>query len=122
MELTGTALLQQQQTVLPALALTLDWTRRMLGCRFATKRSRMMTIHPIAGTHHTQACWVDLCQASTQELAQAEEKVGFALPDRAAIGEIEFSSRVRREGEVLFLNAPRFQDDDGPIAPLGFAV
>ena len=79
----------------------------------------MITTHPIAGTQHTPGCWADLCQASTQELAQAAEKVGFALPDRAAIGEIEFSSRVRREGEVLFLNVPRFQDDDGPTAPLG---
>ncbi|MCL1533708.1 magnesium transporter [Xanthomonas nasturtii] len=82
----------------------------------------MITIHPIAGTHHAQGCWVDLCQPSPQELAQAAEKVGFALPDRAAIGEIEFSSRVRRQGDVLFLNVPRFQDDDGPTAPLGFAL
>ncbi|OZI86614.1 magnesium transporter, partial [Pseudomonas avellanae] len=79
----------------------------------------MITIHPIARTQH---CWVDLCQPSPQELAQAAEKVGFALPDRAAIGEIEFSSRVRRQGDVLFLNVPRFQDDDGPTAPLGFAL
>ncbi|MBB3762332.1 CorA family divalent cation transporter [Xanthomonas arboricola] len=82
----------------------------------------MITTHPIAGTQHTQGCWVDLCQASAQELAQAADNVGFALPDRAAIGEIEFSSRVRRQGEVLFLNVPRFQDDDGPTAPLGFAL
>ncbi len=67
-------------------------------------------------------CWVDLCQPIPQELAQAAEKVGFALPDRAAIGEIEFSSRVRRQGDVLFLNVPRFQDEDGPTAPLGFAL
>lgn len=63
----------------------------------------MITIHPIAGTRHTPGCWVDLCQPIPQELAQAAEKVGFALPDRAAIGEIEFSSRVRRQGDVLFL-------------------
>ncbi|MCC5096857.1 CorA family divalent cation transporter [Xanthomonas campestris] len=82
----------------------------------------MITTHPIAGAHHPRACWVDLCQASTQEVAEAARRVGFALPDRAAIGEIEFSSRVRLQGEVLFLNVPRFQDDDGPTAPLGFAV
>ncbi|WDM67138.1 CorA family divalent cation transporter [Xanthomonas cucurbitae] len=82
----------------------------------------MMTIHPITGTEHAQGCWVDLCQPTAQELAEATRRVGFALPDRAAIGEIEFSSRVRRQGEVLFLNVPRFQDDDGPTAPLGFAL
>ncbi|MBD4485974.1 magnesium transporter, partial [Xanthomonas citri pv. citri] len=63
----------------------------------------MITTHPIAGTQHMQGSWVDLCQPTAQELAQAADKVGFALPDRAAIGEIEFSSRVRRQGEVLFL-------------------
>ncbi|MCC4589026.1 magnesium transporter [Xanthomonas melonis] len=82
----------------------------------------MITIHPIAATDRTQGCWVDLCQPTAQELADAAAQVGFALPDRAAIGEIEFSSRVRRQGEVLFLNVPRFQDDDGPTAPLGFAL
>ncbi|MFC6840777.1 CorA family divalent cation transporter [Xanthomonas theicola] len=82
----------------------------------------MITIHRIAGTSATPVCWVDLCQPSGEELAEADQRVGFALPTRAAIGEIEFSSRVRVEGEVLFLNVPRFQDDDGPTAPLGFAV
>ncbi len=83
---------------------------------------RMITIHSTSAADHTQGWWVDLCQPSAQELAEAAKRVGFALPDRAAIGEIEFSSRVRHEGDVLFLNVPRFQDDDGPTAPLGFAV
>ncbi|MCS3810540.1 CorA family divalent cation transporter [Xanthomonas sp. 4461] len=82
----------------------------------------MITIHPIAGTHHAHGYWVDLCQPTPQELDDTAKRVGFALPDRAAIGEIEFSSRVRRQGDVLFLNVPRFQDDDGPTAPLGFAL
>ncbi|APO96350.1 CorA family divalent cation transporter [Xanthomonas vesicatoria] len=82
----------------------------------------MITIHSTSAADHMQGWWVDLCQPSPQELAEAAARVGFALPDRAAIGEIEFSSRVRHEGDVLFLNVPRFQDDDGPTAPLGFAV
>ncbi|WP_369914738.1 CorA family divalent cation transporter [Xanthomonas sp. NCPPB 3005] len=82
----------------------------------------MITIHRIAGTSAQPFCWVDLCQPSREELAEADRQVGFALPTRAAIGEIEFSSRVRIEGDVLFLNVPRFQDDDGPTAPLGFAL
>lgn len=82
----------------------------------------MITIHRLGGTSDTPVCWVDLCRPSEAELAEVDEKVGFAVPTRAAIGEIEFSSRVRVEGDVLFLNVPRFQDEDGPTAPLGFAV
>ncbi|MEB1529059.1 CorA family divalent cation transporter [Xanthomonas sp. WHRI 7945] len=82
----------------------------------------MITIHRIAGTSAQPFCWVDLCQPSGEELAEADRSVGFALPTRAAIGEIEFSSRVRIQGDVLFLNVPRFQDEDGPTAPLGFAL
>mgnify|MGYP000902715055 CR=1 FL=1 len=82
----------------------------------------MIKIYPLSGPQHAQGHWVDLCQPDAQELAQASERVGFTLPDRAAIGEIEFSSRVRRQGEALLLNVPRFQDGDAPVAPLGFVV
>src|SRR5690606_7757703 len=53
------------------------------------------------------ACvWVDLCRPDAQELTQASGQVGFRVPDRGNIGEIEFTSRVRNLGEVLFLNVP----------------
>ncbi len=75
------------------------------------------------GSNAAAALWVDLCQPTPEELAQASQQVGFAIPDRAGISEIEFSSRVRVEGQALVLNLPRFQYEaaHGP-APLGFVV
>ncbi len=67
--------------------------------------------------------WVDLCQPTPEELAQATQQVGFTIPDRAGISEIEFSSRVRLEGEALVLNLPRFHYEAAQlVAPLGFVV
>lgn len=69
------------------------------------------------------ASWVDLCQPTVEELAEASRRVGFSIPDRARISEIEFSSRVRVEGEALILNLPRFQYESvHQVAPLGFVI
>lgn len=82
----------------------------------------MIRVHPIVLDGVPGAAWVDLCQPSAEELAQAGTQVGFAVPDRAHISEIEYSSRVRSAGDVLFLNVPRFQEGDARVAPLGFAI
>ncbi|MCD9088255.1 CorA family divalent cation transporter [Stenotrophomonas sp. SY1] len=75
------------------------------------------------GSSGATALWVDLCQPTPEELAQAAQRVGFAIPDRAGISEIEFSSRVRVEGQALVLNLPRFQYEAAHgVAPLGFVV
>ncbi len=67
--------------------------------------------------------WVDLCQPTPDELAQASQRAGFRIPDRAGISEIEFSSRVRMEGAALVLNLPRFQyEAEHVVGPLGFVV
>jgi len=67
--------------------------------------------------------YVDLCQPSADELADASRKLGFDIPDKTRIGEIEFSSRIRYEGEALVLNLPRFQyESEHVVGPLGFVV
>lgn len=82
----------------------------------------MIAIHPIAGAQGGEGVWVDLCRPTSAELAEATRRVGFELPDRASIGEIEFSSRVRSVDGTLFLNLPRFQEGKGRVASLGFAL
>lgn len=83
----------------------------------------MLQCRPIAPDAATPSLWVDLCQPTREELAQASQQLGFAIPDRAGISEIEFSSRVRVEGQALILNLPRFQYAvDHVVAPLGFVV
>jgi len=85
----------------------------------------MLKCRPLANaTADTPAAlWVDLCQPTPEELQQASREVGFRIPDRAGISEIEFSSRVRVEGEALVLNLPRFQYEvEHVVGPLGFVV
>lgn len=76
-----------------------------------------------AGDGGSSSLWVDLCQPTPEELAQASQRVGFAIPDRAGISEIEFSSRFRILGDALVLNLPRFQYESAHVVgPLGFVV
>lgn len=69
-----------------------------------------------------ECVWVDLCRPDAEALAQASERVGFPVPDRRQIGEIEFSSRIWKLGDTLFLNVPRYQEGESSSAPLGFAL
>ncbi|HEY0332552.1 MAG TPA: CorA family divalent cation transporter [Stenotrophomonas sp.] len=83
----------------------------------------MLHCQLLGGTGPDAVRFVDLCQPTDQELAQAAQHVGFVIPDRARISEIEFSSRVRFEGAALVLNLPRFQyETEHRVAPLGFVV
>lgn len=82
----------------------------------------MIQVRPIQGADGKPGHWVDLCQPDAGDRERADEVVGFRVPDRAKISEIEFSSRVRTVGEVLFLNLPRYQEGDTSVAPLGFAL
>jgi len=83
----------------------------------------MLRCQSLGGSGPSPAQYVDLCQPTPEELAQASGLVGFAIPDRAGISEIEFSSRVRFVGEALVLNLPRFQYEAAHVvAPLGFVI
>jgi len=82
----------------------------------------MIHVYPLPATGPNPAVWIDLCQPEANELADAERRAGFAIPDRARISEIEFTSRVRIVGETLFLNLPRFEEGKGRASPLGFAL
>ena len=94
----------------------------MLIVPWARHGTSMITIHPLTTATQSGGSWVDLCQPSAQDLEKAADTVGFQIPDRARISEIEFTSRVRSVGDVLFLNLPRFQEGDTSVAPLGFAL
>ena len=83
----------------------------------------MLQCIPYNGPDAAPLWFVDLCQPTDEDLAEATRRLGFAIPDRAGIGEIEFSSRIRFEGEALVLNLPRFQYEEAHVvAPLGFVV
>jgi magnesium transporter len=51
------------------------------------------------------AVWIDLLDPTLDEERQVEAALGFELPSREEMQEIESTSRLYREGEILFLTA-----------------
>jgi magnesium transporter len=71
------------------------------------------------------ALWIDLFDPTPEEVAMVEAEVGLAVPSRAALSEIETSSRLRCEGGVLYLSTPIVANADTPepeLSPLGFVL
>jgi magnesium transporter len=69
--------------------------------------------------------WVDLLQPTPGEIAAVEDGSGLTLPGQAELSEIESSSRLRTDGDVLFLSAPlvsRAQMQDPETTPVGFVL
>ena len=79
---------------------------------------------PHAGTDPAPV-WLDLLNADEAERALTERLTHFVLPDKAALSEVESSSRLNVEGRVLTLSMPvayRGPDEESHVAPLGFVV
>jgi magnesium transporter len=72
-----------------------------------------------------QAFWVDLFNPTPEENAKAAAECGVNIPSRESLQEIESSSRLRAEGEFLYVSMPLAIQDDAtglvPI-PLGFIL
>jgi magnesium transporter len=68
---------------------------------------------------------VDLCDASTAELAEVERRVGVSVPTRDRLSEIERSSRLQSREGVLTMSIPMVAHADaGELqgAPVGFVL
>jgi magnesium transporter len=69
--------------------------------------------------------WVDLLNPTSTEIAQVAAEYGFEIPSRESLQEIESSSRLRAEGQVLYVSMPlTIQDEAADFAPvpLGFIL
>lgn len=69
--------------------------------------------------------WVDLLDPTPDEMAQVEREHGVRVPPREELAEIETSSRLSRQGDVLFMNMPvATLDGDGMLvpSPMGFIL
>ena len=69
--------------------------------------------------------WVDLLSPSKGEIAAVEEASGLTLPSQPQLSEIETSSRLRTDGDVLCLSAPlvyRSQTENPGTTPVGFVL
>jgi len=69
--------------------------------------------------------WIDLLNPTSDEIAQVAAEYGFEIPSRESLQEIETSSRLRAEGQVLYASMPlAIQDEAADFAPvpLGFIL
>ena len=53
-----------------------------------------------------RAVWIDLLTPTQEEEAQVQDALRLEIPTREEMQEIESSSRLYKEGDVLFLTAP----------------
>lgn len=71
------------------------------------------------------AIWLDLLEPTPAERDEAERASGLRLPSRESVAEIESSSRLQVEGDVLTLSTPAISRVDGQLpvpSPLGFVL
>lgn len=70
------------------------------------------------------AVWIDLLDPSAEEVAEVERETGLRIPTRAALSEVETSSRLRRLKGGLSLSTPMitFEQADSQLKPLGFLL
>lgn len=69
--------------------------------------------------------WIDLLSPDEAELREVEERTGIRVPDLAALREIEATSRLRVDGEILYMTAPMITGvttDHWQYAPTGFIL
>lgn len=69
--------------------------------------------------------WIDLLDPTAEEVARVQSAHGVRVPPRSEIEEIESSSRLSREGDVLYMNMPvATVDESGQLQPssVGFVL
>ena len=50
--------------------------------------------------------WIDLQDPTPEEVAEVERTCGLRVPSREALEEIEATSRIRADGQTLYMSAP----------------
>jgi magnesium transporter len=69
--------------------------------------------------------WVDLVNPSPQEVALVQDRFHIEVPSREKLEEIEATSRLRVDGETLYLSTPMIvggATERGRITPTGFIL
>ena len=87
----------------------------------------MLTPYPAPRVPATviKPVWIDLLQPTPEERDRIASEYGLLIPSREALQEIESSSRLRAEGQVLTLSMPLTvpEEQAHPLpAPLGFIL
>ena len=89
-----------------------------------TAESRSLTPEPEPLHLGDDAVWIDLVDPSEGEDARVERATGLALPRAGQIAEIETSSRLVADGDVLMMSTPvLYREDDGiHTTPVAFVL
>jgi magnesium transporter len=78
-----------------------------------------------SGSRSGKPFWIDLFDPTPDEIARVAAEPGIKVPSRAALQEVETSSRLRAEGGVLYVSMPLSVEDEAagfaPV-PLGFIL
>jgi magnesium transporter len=80
----------------------------------------LLTVHESNG----RPVWVDLCEPSPEELAQACRDYALDIPPRERLDEIEFSSRLQYEDNIFTISVPVTPHigADDVTSPLGLVL
>jgi magnesium transporter len=84
----------------------------------------MLNAHITTG-QTTKPFWVDLLNPTASEIAQVAADFAIQVPSRESLQEIETSSRLRAEGQTLYVSMPlTLQDEAAGFAPvpLGYVL
>src|SRR5580704_1994168 len=79
----------------------------------------------VTGSPSAKPFWIDLFNPTSDEIAQVATESGIRVPSRHSLQEIEASSRLRADGQVLYVSMPlTLQDEAAGFAPvpLGFIL
>jgi magnesium transporter len=71
-----------------------------------------------SGSQSAKPFWVDLLDPTPDEIARVAAESGIQVPSRESLQEIETSSRLKADGEVLYVSMPLALQD----VPLGFVL
>jgi magnesium transporter len=85
----------------------------------------MLTATPKSASTLSDAIWIDLLDPTDDERARVEKATKLRLPTKAAIEEIESSSRVFIEGGAFYLSTPVLESTDcmtGAVTAIGFVL
>ena len=86
----------------------------------------MLTTYRAPGTPDAvvKPVWIDLLEPTAEERGRITSEYGLRVPSREALQEIESSSRLRAEGQVLTLSMPLTVPEERTDlpAPLGFIL
>jgi magnesium transporter len=81
--------------------------------------------YPTAPNANSRVFWIDLLDPTAEEVARIQTEFGVKVPAREKLDEIESSSRLRVEGDTLYLSMPiGAQHDviDAAPTPVGFVL